>query len=375
MRYSDAVLDQLRQQADPLPDQLIADLEAGGELDAVNDILRKLLLNSQGIPPELPDPIENWLRQTDKLPAGTDEARLNRAAALFVEHGMLMTLIMVTASFVESYAAYPGVKVLSATYRLGQNAYRRVAETAQFLLLVLAPGGLGENGQALPAIQKVRLMHAAIRHLLRRSGRWDEAQDGAPICQEDMLGTIMALSWLVINSMRRLKLPVTDAVAEDYVYLWRVVGEMMGCQPEHLPQTLAEAEELTLAIRRRHHQTSPEGVAMTRALLELHAGLVPGHIFDGLLPALARYLVGDQIADWMEMPRSPWDHWIDDDNKLVEAAYQLMQRHGKLDALVDHLGQAFLTRQAIALNGYERAAFEIPQQLHNAWQKPAQAGD
>jgi hypothetical protein len=36
------------------------------------------------------------LRATDKLPDGTDEARLQRAAQFFVEHGMVMTLIMVS---------------------------------------------------------------------------------------------------------------------------------------------------------------------------------------------------------------------------------------------------------------------------------------
>lgn len=367
MRYPASVLDPLRQRADPIPDQLIADLAAAGQTDEVNAILRKLLLNSQGIPPELPDPLENWLRETDKLPDGVDEARLHRAAAFFVEHGMLMTLIMVTASFVFTYAAYPGVKVLTATYRLGQNAYRRVAETAQFLLLVLAPGGLGEEGQAIPAIQKVRLMHAAIRHLMRQSGRWDEAAHGAPICQEDQLGTIMALSWLVIHYMRRLNVPVTEAEAEDYLYLWCVVGQMLGCVPDQLPRNMAEAEELTQVISRRHHQASPEGIAMTRALLDLHADLIPGTWFDGLLPAVTRYLVGEPLADMMEIPRSSWDHGIGNHAKLLEIAEKLGQKSNSLDNVVDHLGKAFLTRQAIALNGYERAAFAIPAELHAAW--------
>jgi hypothetical protein len=256
------------------------------------------------------------------------------------------------------------VKVLTATYRLGQNAYRRVAETAQFLLLVLAPGGLGEHGQALPAIQKVRLMHSAIRHLMRQRGRWDEPTHGAPICQEDMLGTIMALSWLVLHYLRRLNVAFTEAEAEDYLYLWRVVGAMIGCLPDQLPRTMAEAEELTFAIHRRHHQASPEGLAMTRALLDLHADLIPGTWFDGVLPAFARYLVGDQIADWLEIPQGPWDKWIGHPAKILEITERLGQQTGALDMLADQIGKAFLTRQAIALNGYERAGFEIPQQLH-----------
>lgn len=367
MKYSDAALDALRAEGDPIPDAIIANLKRAGLVPEVNAILRQLLHNWQSIPPELPDEIEDWLRETDKVPDGADMARLERAQAFFVEYGLVMTLILSTASFVESYAAYPGVKVLTFSYRLGHNAYRRVAETAQFLLLVLSPGAFREAGQAIPAIQKVRLMHSAIRYLVRQSGRWDEAQDGVPICQEDMLGTIVAVSWLALDNMQKLDILLTPAEMEDYLYLWRVVGQMLGCRPDMLPANMDEAEELAYAIRRRHHRASAEGQAMTRALMELHADLIPGTAFDGVMPAVTRFLVGHHLADMMGLPRSPWDAWVRDKSRLINLMDMLDRKTGVLADLVDHLGRALLTRQAIALNGYERASFDIPTQLQTAW--------
>lgn len=367
MRYSDDYLDALRNEGDPVPDQIIRELALTNQIEAVNATLRTLTQNNQHVPESLPDNLEFWLRDTVRLPEQADTARLDRASAFFVEHGVTMSLLLSTASFVEGYAARKGVKALSFTYRLEQNPYRRVAETAQFLLLVLSPGGLYDHGQGVAAIEKVRLMHSAIRYLIAQSGRWPQAELGSPICQEDLLGTLMCLSYVVIENMRKLAIMVTDDEAEDYLYLWRIAGEMLGCRADALPQTMTEAQALTTAIRRRQHGPSPEGIAMTRALLEMHAELIPGELFDGLVPALMRYLVGQSVAEWLEIPRTRWDGLMDTGDAVARVLDAVDRKTGPLADVVDKLGMAFLSRQAIALAGYERAAFEIPTALQAAW--------
>ena len=51
-------------------------------------------------------------------------------------------MALATASLIYCYAGYPGVKALTFSRRLGQDADRRVGETAQFVLAVMAPGSL-----------------------------------------------------------------------------------------------------------------------------------------------------------------------------------------------------------------------------------------
>jgi hypothetical protein len=75
------------------------------------------------------------------------------------------------------YAGYPGVKVLTFSRRLDHDAVRRVGETAQFVLAVMTPGSLHPGGRGIRKIQKIRLLHAAIRHLVSSSGRWDVGGD------------------------------------------------------------------------------------------------------------------------------------------------------------------------------------------------------
>jgi len=367
-RYTNELLDSLRLISDPAPDYVIHELVETGQLDNVNRVLRELITNNQTIPSDLPDNIEHWLRETSKLPEGTDTARLDRAAQFFVDHGVTIALILATASFVECYAAHLGVKVMTTTYRLGQNPYRRVAETAQFLMLVMKPGGLTNgDGEAIAAIQKVRLMHCAIRHYILQTGQWDVKRRGEPICQEDMLGTVACLSYVVLDCMKKLGIDYTEQEAEDYIYLWRIVGEMLGCMPEYLPNTVAEAKELTEAIRRHAHGPSEDGRIMTQALVEMHANLIPGQMLDGLMPALMRYLTGDQVADYVGLPRSHWDGLIKNGPALAKFLDTLDDGGGVLADLVDKLGLSFISRKTFELSNYQRAAFTIPTSLRDAW--------
>ena len=372
MRYTDELLESLRSEGDPVPDQIIAELKRDGQVQEVNAILRSLIANDQLIPEELPDNIEFWLRDTGTLPDWVDRERVDRASALFTEHGVTISLILSTAALVECYAAVKGVKVLTFSYRLGQNAYRRVAESAQFVILVMAPGGLYQGGQGIKAIQKVRLIHSAIRYLVSSSGRWPEAEFGTPICQEDLLGTLMAFSHIVLRDLRKLGVKLSEQEAADFIYFWRVVGELLGIRGDVLPDTPEEAQELADAIARRHHGPSPEGIQMTKALLDMHAELIPGELFDGVIPAMVRHLVGDQIADWLEIPRSRWSTVVRHKQKIGGLLDSVQRKSNIVRNVVNRVGMALMTRQAIALTGYERACFSIPTELRQCWGLPAE---
>jgi hypothetical protein len=80
-----------------------------------------------------------------------------------------------------------------------------------------------------------------------------------------------------------------------------------------------------------------------------------------------RYLAGDQIADWLQVPRSHWDTVVRTGQGLARFFDRFDDSMGPLADLVDQLGLQLVTRQAIALSGYERAAFSIPLSLKDAW--------
>jgi uncharacterized protein (DUF2236 family) len=364
----DVLLARLRAVGDPSVDLLIEDLAEAGEVRAVSKVLRHLVDNDQPVPDELPERIARWLEATRHLPAWVDHDRFERGCQLVVDHGPQVCLALSTASLVWCYAGYPGVKVLTFSHRLDQDAYRRVGETAQFLLAVTAPGSLGEEGRAIRKIQKVRLLHGSIRHLIRHSRRWDLAADGVPICQEDLAGTLVTFSWTVVDSLRKLGVQVPDDEAEDYHYRWRVIGEMLGVDPAVIPHDLAAAEDLANAIARRNHRASEEGALMTRALFEMHANSLPSG-FDGAAPALTRFLLGDEVCDLVGVPRSRWDQRIARARAAVRLLDRAQSSRGPLGSLTQLVSAGLLNQRAIRMAGRRSASFSIPvpDELQQSW--------
>jgi hypothetical protein len=373
--YTDELLESLRYEGDPVPDRLVADLAKGGETDRVNAVLGHYMRSSAGPSTDLPSELAAWFTATAQLPGGTDGARLDRASQVFLQDGLAISLVLSTASLIECYACRKGVQVLTFTYRLGQNAYRRVGETAQYVLDVMAPDGLSGAGSGIAAIQKVRLMHAAIRYLIQQSGRWDEMRLGRPINQEDLLGTLLTFAITPIYGLKKLGMSLPVQEAEDYFYAWRVIGQMMGIRPEIIPIDVAAGRQLQRQIFARQQAPSPEGVVMTRALLQMQAHLTPGRFFDGVIPALARRLVGDRVADWMAVPHSPWEWVVKHEAAVGGLIDRWMRRSSLLRRVVDHVALRLMSRQSITMAGYQRAAFRIPTRLRAAWQLPAVPDD
>lgn len=363
-----ALLDGLRRAGDPSADAVVDELSRTQQIRTVSRVLRHLVDNDQPVPDALPPSLIRWLDASAELPPWVDRARLDHGCTVVVEHGPQVCVALATASLVYCYAGYPGVKALTFSRRLDHDAVRRVGETAQFVLAVMAPGSLDRGGRAIRKIQKVRLLHAAIRHLVSTSGRWDEKADGVPICQEDLLGTLMSFSWIVIDSLRKLGVHVEEQEAEDYHYRWRAVGEMLGIDPAAIPQDVNAARELTAVIAARNHRRSPEGIEMTRALFELHTASLPLG-FGGAAPALTRYLLGDEVCALVDLPRTRWDTGLCWQAGVGRALHRAQSARGPLGSLTKMVGAGMLNQRVIEMAGARSASFSIPvpAELQRRW--------
>jgi hypothetical protein len=146
--------------------------------------------------------------------------------------------------------------------------------------------------------QKLRLLHAGIRHLTRRYRPDFEPRYGIPVNQEDMLGTVMGFSYLLIEGMRTLKAGLTLQEEEDFLYLWRVFALMMGIHPvdkpdsfEYIPDSVEDAKAFYVAYRRRHYVTAdknPDGVVLGHANLKMLKHFVPALLHPFGFSALPR---------------------------------------------------------------------------------------
>jgi hypothetical protein len=385
-RWTDELLDRMRELGDPVADGPVAAVLDSGGVDAVNAMMQTLVRVDQPVPEALPEEIRAYLANTLPLPEWADMGKIKRGQQLFETWGLEIACCLFCASLPSAYAAAKGVQVLHLTARLVTDARRRVMETGQFLIDVATVGGLDENGKGRRTIQRVRLMHAAVRHLIKARneltpGIW-HPDWGTPINQEDLAGTRMSFSYVFLEPMRRLGVRVPAEDVDAYLHLWNVIGHLLGLRDELLVRDVADATDLVDTIRRRQFEASAEGQEMTRALLGLLDQLTPVRKLDGTIPPLIRHLIGDETADLLLVPKSDLtDHlgplasiakWF-----FVHVLGQIerdLPRYQLASRIAAPFGRELFDAGFRLERGGERPPFDIPDNLARTWDVLASRG-
>ncbi|QLJ02507.1 DUF2236 domain-containing protein [Streptomyces sp. NEAU-sy36] len=362
MTCTDASMDALRQSGDELADAVVATLFERGEVGTFNTLMRYVSTAGAPLPDGLPDVAREYLRATAVPPAWVDWGEMERARLFFIDNNVHISTALSFASMPACYVVPHVAKLLSATHGLDYPS-RRMAETGQFTVYLMRPDAFEAGGRFVPAAQKVRLLHASIRHHLRREGRWDVEALGAPICQEDMIGGQMFFSLLVLDSLHRLGIHMSVEGAEAYYYAWRVVGAMLGVDQEAVPKFLDEARQFLDLYMIRHMGPSPEGAHLTRQLIDLYEEVVPGTFFDPIVSALIRYLVGDTCADWLQVPRTAWDSVVKAAPSLLGVLETIEDRSPLGAWALDRLGHLTTIFELSSLTRGRVMHYAIPEQL------------
>jgi len=293
-------LDEQRKIGDQQADEIVALIQARnpsfwGELGWVSFSRNNQKPNSSWEPLLL-----GFVQETSQLPAWADTMAISRAQSFFVAHQPAILLCLGMYSLPFCYAAAKGAKVLYFSQRLRDNPGKRLMETASFVVDVCEKDAFSTQGRAFRSIQKVRLIHALSRYYLSRQPYWDMTW-GKPVNQEDMAGTNLAFSLIVLRGLRKLGLDVPKQTAADFLHLWSVIGHLMGIERELLTQGAKEALSLEKQIMKRHFRRSVEGVELNKALLDYMVEEMARQKIK--LPAkdLMKYMLGTEICDILNL--------------------------------------------------------------------------
>ncbi len=365
--WSDEHLDAKREIGDPLADAVVAEIFSAGDVDAVNKLMKTLVRND-GVPAKrLPQVVRDYLDATAELPPWADREQILAGERFFEVHGPACVMSLACASLPACYAARRGVQVLHLTTRLQSDPVRRIGETAQLTLDCMAPGGLDAGGGGIRDAQKVRLMHAAVRHLVLDSDAYDRSW-GVPVNQEDLVGTLMTFSVVVLDSISKLGTTFSDDDAAAYFHSWNCVGHILGVEDGLMPDTIADGRVLWQRIIDRNWEPSPEGRAMTEALIGAMEHATPGTIFDGFPSYIVRFLGGDELGDilgvrrrdWTEVLGGPLRHFARDSDAAGDMSPLIAE-------VSRHFSRQLLEGFGWVARGGERAPFDIPKQLAQRW--------
>ena len=213
-----------------------------------------------------PAALVTLFKQLDSVPLWVDWDRIDKGGAVFLRSGALGVAVLNLFSLPIMYSSSGGNKPLVFTGHLLRRAPRRLAETARFVLSSSHPGGLRRFAEGFSITVRVRLMHAQVRRLLWRSGRW-KAEWGQPVNQLYMAGTNAALSAGLLEGLGRLGFRFSQADGEALLHMWRYSGDLSGIDPELLISTMEEGRLVGELIRDAEGPPDEDSRALIVALM------------------------------------------------------------------------------------------------------------
>jgi len=202
----------------------------------------------------------------EEIPEWVDWSAIQRGADVFITYLPAAAICLFYKSLVPGFGLPNIVAVLEETRYLAPPASptkvaERLIDTGGFVNTCVLPSEKGISADSLrpgnagwDAALRVRALHAKVRRsILRKSSgrnsaatvegkmkgskreaehkenRWNLKKFGVPINQEDMAGTLLAFSIIVLNSIEFLSgHPLTREEQLDYLALWRYVGWLLG---------------------------------------------------------------------------------------------------------------------------------------------------
>jgi hypothetical protein len=289
--------------------RLVGDVEADSLIETIfskqqQTVLYGLLqLEEKDISLQPASAIRDFMISRKEKPAWYNQRQLQNGQRLFKKYAMEIMTLLGAMSLPYCYAASPGNKALYLSDKMRKSPGKRLMDTASFVIAVLSQGSLEEGGQGSVHINRVRLIHALSRYYLKKQPSWNMAW-GLPINQEDMAGTNLAFSYVILLGMQQSGFVLSEKEKEDFLFVWRYIGYQLCIQEDLLPASFKEAGGLANLIKKRNFKKTEEGIQLTSELLAYYKLSVPPSQAE-LVPSQIRYYLGNEVAEYIGLTSDP----------------------------------------------------------------------
>jgi hypothetical protein len=302
-RYSEQRFDSLRRIGDPLADTIVETVGREAGLDRYPDLLaevKKRAAAEGGI-------YQRFLDACSEVPSWVDFSELDLAARMLAGFPVHTGLSLFSASLVGGAVFQKMALITAMTGMLSGDGNRRLRETAVMVLQMALPGTMRPGADGHELLIRVRLLHAAIRHHLRQSGRFDHPEE-VPVNQHDLAITLGLLSYLNVRSLARLGIHFRDDELAAYNTMWRYAGHVIGIGSELLPVSIEDQREFfyaSLIHQARPEKFDPRTKRVMDNLARDASKMLPVMSYRAAQQFLyrsCRYLSGDEYVVGMELP-------------------------------------------------------------------------
>lgn len=279
-----------------------------GQVDQVNNALKYWKKNSDPLPAGLPLDFREFLEEARTLPAWADRTKLKAAVKFNTKRGLYLGVLY---GFVSGMVSTVIPKEARAVYwsKGGYDLKDRISKTAKLGYDIGSLNAYDPDGSMIVTAVKTRLAHAGVRHLLPQSPHWvASAPEDIPISQADLLVTWHSLPTLVMRMLNDWKVPLAADEKAGFLHSWQLSGYLLGMREEYIPANWAAAESQAKQVLDPILGPTPEGLKLADMLLDLGKQIDGTILTRGVLEALTRYMLGEEVAQWLELRKQPlWD--------------------------------------------------------------------
>lgn len=294
-------LDKFRKIGDSLADIAVEELLSSKGREGFFPFLAELQYNAQLPKADWSSGLLNLWQDVNRRVDWEDGETIKFAHQVSEEHLHEILHVLGFLSLPYCYAAADGARVLINSKKIVENPGIRLADTAEFVLNLISPNAFEPLGKGYASIFKTRLIHAATRYFILKHQVWD-MKFGLPVNQEDMAGTLLSFSLMVIKGISKLNKRLSATEKAAYLHLWNVIGARLGLHAELIMERYADAEALEMAIRDRHFKESDEGQKLANALATYYQSNLPPFVPQDWPIRQMRFMLGEEVSQTLNLP-------------------------------------------------------------------------
>lgn len=185
---------------------------------------------------------------------------------------------------------------------IGSEGWRQSIKVRQIHTLVRQNLLKGKGNAARGVIAEADRHH-------NPDGSWNTDYWGVPINQTDMIATHLQFSLLIMRGLRLLGARISKEEAEGILHLWNLASYWMGVDLQRLPKNEAACWEWLYTYLSIQQLDFKMGQPLAKALHDLPRQLMGednrrGRFVEMVNASVTRTLVGDDIGDGLDLPKS-----------------------------------------------------------------------
>ncbi len=193
-------------------------------------------------------------------------------------------------------------KSIKQVLAIGSEGWRQSIQVRQIHTLVRQNLLKGKGNAATGVIPNAEQHH-------NPDGSWNTDYWGIPINQTDMIATHLQFSLLIMRGLRLLGARISTEEAEGILHLWNLASYWMGVDLDRLPKDEAACWEWLYTYLSIQQLDFKMGQPLAKALHDLPRQLMGednrrGRFVEMVNASVTRTLVGDDIGDGLDLPKS-----------------------------------------------------------------------